>query len=96
MLTENNFSMLGDFFRVLGDPTRLKILYALEQKTQCVSDLTARLEMTQSNVSHQLKLLKQARLVKAHREGKNVYYSLSDNHVTMILGQGLTHLMEIH
>lgn len=96
MLHENDFSMLGDFFRVLGDPTRLKILYALEQNTLCVSDLTARLDMTQSNVSHQLRLLKQARLVKAHREGKNVCYSLSDNHVTMILGQGLTHLMEIH
>lgn len=96
MLTDNDFSLLGEFFRILGDPTRLRILYALEKDTQCVSELCATLDMSQSNISHQLRLLKQARLVKAQRSGKSVYYSLDDNHVTMILGQGLTHLLEIN
>lgn len=95
MISDNEFTTLGEFFRILGDPTRLRILYALENNTQCVGELGASLGLTQSNISHQLRLLKQARLVTSKREGKHVFCSLSDDHVSSILRQGLTHLREI-
>ena len=95
MMTNEEFDTLGEFFRILGDPTRLRILYALEGKTQCVGELSVSLGLTQSNISHQLRLLRQARLVTSKREGKHVFCSLSDDHVSSILRQGLTHLREI-
>jgi ArsR family transcriptional regulator, lead/cadmium/zinc/bismuth-responsive transcriptional repressor len=85
---------LADFFKVLGDSTRIKILCALFQAEMCVCDITALLEMNQSAISHQLRVLKQSRLVKYRKEGKIVYYSLTDDHVKSIFDQGLIHIDE--
>jgi DNA-binding transcriptional ArsR family regulator len=85
---------LADLFKVLGDSTRIKILCALFQAEMCVCDIAALLGMTQSAISHQLRVLKQARLVKYKREGKVVYYSLDDEHVKSIFDQGLIHISE--
>ena len=85
---------LGDFFKILGDSTRIKILSALFQSEMCVCDLAALLGMTQSAISHQLRVLKQGRLVKHRKEGKVVYYSLDDDHIKHIVDQGLTHISE--
>lgn len=85
---------LADFFKTFGDTTRVKILYALMEQDLCVADLTEAIGATQSAVSHQLRTLKQSRLVRAKREGKNVVYSLSDDHVHSILDQGMTHICE--
>ena len=85
---------LGDFFKILGDSTRIKILNALFYSEMCVCDIASLLEMTQSAISHQLRVLKQGRLVKHRKEGKVVYYSLDDDHIKHIVEQGLTHIME--
>lgn len=85
---------LADFFKTFGDTTRVKILYALMEQDLCVADLAEAIGTTQSAVSHQLRTLKQSRLVRAKREGKNVVYSLSDDHVHSILDQGMTHICE--
>ena len=85
---------LGDFFKILGDSTRIKILSALFQSEMCVCDIAALLGMTQSDISHQLRVLKQGRLVKHRKEGKVVYYSLDDDHIKHIVDQGLTHISE--
>ena len=85
---------LADFFKTFGDTTRVKILYALMEQDLCVADLAEAIGATQSAVSHQLRTLKQSRLVRAKREGKNVVYSLSDDHVHSILDQGKTHICE--
>ena len=85
---------LGDFFKILGDSTRIKILSALFQSEMCVCDIAALLGMTQSAISHQLRVLKQGRLVKHRTEGKVVYYSLDDDHIKHIVDQGLTHISE--
>lgn len=85
---------LGDFFKILGDSTRIKILSALFQSEMCVCDIAALLGMTQSAISHQLRVLKQGRLVKHRKEGKVVYYSLDDDHIKHIVDQGLTHISE--
>ncbi|NYC27849.1 ArsR family transcriptional regulator [Clostridium saccharobutylicum] len=85
---------LADLFKVLGDSTRIKVLCALFQAEMCVCDIAALLGMTQSAISHQLRVLKQARLVKYKREGKVVYYSLDDDHVKRIFDQGLIHISE--
>ena len=85
---------LADFFKTFGDTTRVKILYALMEQDVCVADLAEAIGATQSAVSHQLRTLKQSRLVRAKREGKNVVYSLSDDHVQSILDQGMTHICE--
>lgn len=85
---------LADFFKTFGDTTRIKILYALMEQDLCVADLAEAIGATQSAVSHQLRTLKQSRLVRAKREGKNVMYSLSDDHVHSILDQGMTHICE--
>ncbi len=85
---------LADFFKVFGDSTRIKILYALFSSEMCVQDLTELLNMQQSAVSHQLRILKQAGLVKYRKHGKYVFYSLDDEHVTQIIAQGLAHLSE--
>lgn len=85
---------LADFYKVFGDSTRIKILYLLFETELCVCDIAGALEMQVSAISHQLRVLKQARLVKYRRAGKTVYYSLADDHVHSILGQGLEHLTE--
>ena len=94
MLDEDILFDLADFFRLFGDSTRVKILYALSQSELCVGDIAELLSMTQSAISHQLRVLKQSKLVKYRREGKAVLYSLADGHVTTILKQGLEHIEE--
>lgn len=85
---------LADLFKTFGDTTRIKILYALMGSELCVADIAELIGATQSAVSHQLRTLKQARLVKFQRDGKNVIYSLSDDHVYTMLAQGMTHICE--
>jgi len=85
---------LAEFFKVLGDATRIKILYVLLEGERCVNDIAAALFMSQSSISHQLRVLKQNRLVKFRRDGKTFYYSLADHHVVNILSQGLEHIEE--
>ena len=85
---------MAEFFKVFGDSTRIKIISALFESEMCVCDLSAALNMTQSAISHQLRVLKQANLVKFRREGKVVYYALSDDHVKHIFDQGLVHIQE--
>ncbi len=85
---------LADLFKTFGDTTRIKILYALMGKELCVADIAEAIGATQSAVSHQLRTLKLSRLVRAKRDGKNVIYSLSDNHVYTMLAQGMTHICE--
>ena len=92
--TENELNDLSELFKVFGDPTRLKILFALFKEEYCVYDLAKALSMTQSAISHQLKILKQSRLVKGRRDGKHIFYSLSDDHVRSIIAQGLEHVDE--
>ncbi len=94
MPQEETLYDLADIFKVLGDSTRVKILSALFQAEMCVCDIAALLGMTQSAISHQLRVLKQARLVKYRKDGKVVYYSLEDEHVKSIFDQGLVHIAE--
>jgi ArsR family transcriptional regulator len=92
--TEPQTEDLAELFKVFGDPTRIKLLYTLFEEELCVYDLAGSLNMTQSAISHQLKILKQSRLVKGRREGKHIFYSLADDHVRSILAQGLEHVTE--
>lgn len=85
---------LAELFKVFGDTTRVKILYALFAAEMCVCDIASLLGMTQSAISHQLRVLKQARLVKNRRDGKVMYYSLDDEHIKQIFDQGLIHINE--
>ncbi len=85
---------LAELFKIFGDSTRVKILYALLEGELCVCDLAKLMEVSQSAVSHQLRVLKSSKLVKFRREGKTVYYSLADEHVTRILNQGMEHIQE--
>lgn len=85
---------LAELFKVFGDPTRIRILYCLAEQELCVQEIADNLSMTQSAISHQLRILKQMSLVKFRREGKTIYYSLADAHVATILGQGLEHVCE--
>lgn len=85
---------LAELFKVFGDTTRIKILCALFESEMCVCDIAALLSMNQSAISHQLRVLKQARLVKYRKDGKIVYYSLDDEHVKQIFDQGLVHINE--
>lgn len=87
---------LADLFRVFGDSTRVRILYALFESELCVCDLSELLGLTQSAVSHQLRTLKDAKLVRARREGKSMFYALDDDHVRQILSVGLEHLIHTH
>lgn len=91
---EETVKELAGFFKVFGDPTRIKILCVLFQSEMCVCDLAEVLGMTQSAISHQLRLLKQVKLVKNRREGKTVFYSLADDHIQTILNQGMEHISE--
>lgn len=85
---------LSDFFKLMGDSTRIQLLWALEEEELCVGELAALLNMTKSAVSHQLKILRSAKLVKAEKRGKNVFYALSDHHVRTVLEMGLEHVRE--
>ena len=85
---------LSEFFKVFGDTTRIQILCALFEKERCVSDLAELLSVGQSAVSHQLRLLRSARLVRTRREGKSIYYALDDDHIRLIFEQGLSHVLE--
>ena len=85
---------LGDLFKLFGDTTRIKILYSLFESELCVCDLAKLLGVTQSAVSHQLRALKDAKLVRFRRAGKTVFYALDDDHVRSILGQGMEHVNE--
>ena len=85
---------LAELFKMFGDSTRIKILYALFESELCVCDIAELLGLTQSAISHQLRILKGGKLVKFRREGKTVYYSLADDHVRSIIGQGMDHICE--
>jgi DNA-binding transcriptional ArsR family regulator len=85
---------LAELFKIFGDSTRIRILYVLFESEMCVCDIAQLLNMTQSAISHQLRALKQSKLVKYRREGKTVFYSLADGHVRTIIGQGMEHVME--
>ncbi|WP_270171431.1 ArsR/SmtB family transcription factor [Paenibacillus sp. SYP-B4298] len=92
LISTTTATQVSDWFKALGDPTRVRIIHALLQSEMCVHDLTQVLEMGQSAVSHQLRLLRNVRMVKRRKVGKTVYYSLDDNHVEEIFGQTLQHL----
>ena len=94
MPDEDTLYDLTELFHVFSDSTRMRILYALFSAELCVCDIATLLGLTQSAVSHQLRILKGGRLVKPRREGKTVYYSLADDHVRKIIAQGMEHIME--
>lgn len=94
MPDDDKMTDLADFFKAFGDPTRIKILYALSISEMCVCDIAALLNMTQSAISHQLRILKKSRLVKNRRDGKVIYYSLDDSHIRGIFDTGFDHLNE--
>ena len=85
---------LSDMFKIFGDQTRVKILMALESGEMCVCDIAAVMDMSQSAISHQLRVLKQSNIVKTRREGKVVYYSISDDHVKEIFDMAMVHVQE--
>ncbi len=85
---------LSDFFKVMGDGTRIQLLWALEESEMCVGDLAVLLDMTKSAISHQLKVLRMSKLVRSEKRGKNVYYKLDDNHVKEILKKSFEHILE--
>ena len=94
MPKEEQLYELADFFKVLGDSTRVKIMWALDMKELCVCDLAVLLNMTKSAISHQLRALREARLVKFRKEGKVVYYTLADHHVKQVFEMGYQHIKE--
>ena len=94
MPDEDSLFDLAELYKIFGDSTRIKILYALFDEELCVCDIATLIGMSMSAVSHQLRILKQARLVKFRRDGKTVFYSLADDHVHSILGQGMDHISE--
>jgi ArsR family transcriptional regulator len=94
MPAETELYDLSELFKVFGDSTRIRILFVLFECEVCVCDLAEALNMTQSAISHQLKILKQSKLVKSRRDGKSVFYSLADDHVRTIIAQGLDHIEE--
>lgn len=94
MPSDDVINDVSELFKVFGDITRIKIMYALYKSEMCVCDLAETLEMTQSAISHQLSILKRTKLVKARREGKSIFYSLADDHVTTIIAQGIEHVEE--
>lgn len=94
MPDEQQLLDLSEFFKVFGDSTRIKILYVLSQSEMCVCDIATLLQMGQSAISHQLRVLKQMRLVTFRRDGKTVFYKLADSHIQTILAQGMEHISE--
>lgn len=96
MPEETELYDLAELFKVFGDSTRIRILFVLFEAEVCVCDLAQALNMTQSAISHQLRILKQNKLVKSRREGKSIFYSLADGHVRSIIAQGREHIEEDH
>lgn len=94
MSSPEQVDKLAELFKVLSDPTRVRILQALHCQRLCVCDIAETLGMTQSAISHQLRILRQARLVRARREGRSIFYTLDDDHVSQVFEQGLEHVME--
>ena len=94
MPDETELDSLAELFKVFGDPTRIRILFVLFETEVCVCDLARALNMTQSAVSHQLRILKQSRLVKNRRVGKSMFYSLADDHLRTMIAQGREHILE--
>ena len=94
MPAETELYDLAELFKVFGDSTRIRILFVLSSAEVCVCDLARVLNMTQSAISHQLRILKQNKLVKSRREGKSIFYSLADGHVSTIIAQGRDHIEE--
>lgn len=94
MPDEEELYDLAELFKVFGDSTRIRILYVLFEAEVCVCDIAETLHMTQSAISHQLRILKQNKLVKNRREGKSIFYSLADDHVRSIIAQGREHIEE--
>lgn len=96
MPDENTFQDLADFYKIMGDSTRCKIIFALQQNEMCVCDLANVLSMTKSSISHQLSKMKNSGVVKCRREGKAVYYSLDDEHIAEIFIITMTHIKHKH
>ena len=94
MLPQVQFEKLSMFFKAISDETRIKLLFSLSRSKMCVCDLAALLGMTVSAISHQLRVLKQAGLVRSEKQGKVVYYMLSDDHVNTVLNNAIEHIME--
>lgn len=94
MPEESNLYDLAELFKVFGDTTRIKIIWALFESEMCVCDIAFLLGMTQSAISHQLRVLKSARLVRHRKSGKTVYYSLNDEHIQKIFDMGMQHVLE--
>jgi ArsR family transcriptional regulator, lead/cadmium/zinc/bismuth-responsive transcriptional repressor len=94
MLDNEIFLKISEDFKIFSDPTRVKILYALSQRELCVCDLASLLKMTHSAVSHQLRIMRNSNLVKFKKVGKNVYYSLRDEHINIMLRMGIEHANE--
>lgn len=94
MASEDVFNMLAEFFKILGDTTRTKILFALDKNEMCVCDIANVLGMSKSSISHQLGTLRRSGIVKCRRQGKEVYYMLNDNHVKQLFEVGLEHILE--
>ncbi|MBS1412516.1 MAG: helix-turn-helix transcriptional regulator [Christensenellaceae bacterium] len=95
LMDERSIMRLVDFYKLFSDVTRLKILYLLSMSEMCVCDISAALDMNQSTISHQLKTLRNSRLIRYRREGKVVYYSLDDEHIGQVLLQGMLHVSEM-
>ena len=93
-MRENELYDLAELFKIFGDSTRIRILYALFEHEVNVNDIAEQLNMTASAVSHQLRILKQNKLIKSRREGKQIYYSLADDHVKTIMAMGMEHIEE--
>ncbi len=91
---DEHFFELSEFFSVMGDSTRIKILYLLFNGEMCVCDISEKLDMSMSAISHQLRVLKNARIVKYRKSGKSVFYSLADDHVKTIINMGVEHIEE--
>jgi DNA-binding transcriptional ArsR family regulator len=94
MPTDDELYYLAELFKIFGDQTRIKILYTLLDGEMCVQDIADSIGMSQSSVSHQLRVLKQSQLVKFRRDGRTIYYALADQHVCTIMNQGLEHIQE--
>ena len=91
---EKTVNELAELFKIFGDPTRIRILYAMLDTERCVNDIAGLLDMSQSSVSHQLRILKSSKLVKSRREGKMVFYAPDGDHVRAILNMGMEHVRE--
>jgi ArsR family transcriptional regulator, lead/cadmium/zinc/bismuth-responsive transcriptional repressor len=94
ILKDKELDTVSRFFKALSDPTRIQILFALEKRELCVCDIAVVLKMTQSAISHQLKILKDIDLVRSKRSGKSIFYTLADEHVHVIFNQAITHIKE--